>query len=84
MSLLHLSNQLYRCTTRRHGKVSASCPRYCKPILRDLHEFTAKLVQDKSLTQEERLARGRPARMNAHEQMIVLLTEDQKKKGRST
>lgn len=65
-------------------RAPATANRYCKPILKDLHEFTVKLVQDKSLTQEERLARGRPARMNAHEQMIVLLTEDQKKKGRST
>jgi Spy/CpxP family protein refolding chaperone len=51
-----------------------------RPILQNLHDFTAKVMADKSLTQEEKIAKVKPVRRKAHEQMMALLNDDQKKK----
>lgn len=51
-----------------------------KPILSDLHRATEKLMQDKSLSQEERLAKVRPERYKADEKMRARLSDEQKKK----
>jgi Spy/CpxP family protein refolding chaperone len=51
-----------------------------KPILQELHDGTLKLVQDKSLSREERLARVKPQRYKADKQMREILSDDQKKK----
>jgi Spy/CpxP family protein refolding chaperone len=51
-----------------------------KPILQELHDATLKLVQDKSLSREERLAKVRPQRYKADKQMREILSDDQKKK----
>jgi hypothetical protein len=50
------------------------------PILRDLHDATLKLMQDTTLSREERLALVRPQRYKANEQIHEILSEDQKKK----
>lgn len=51
-----------------------------KPILQQLHDDTQKIVDDKSLTREEQLARVRPLRYKAHDQMLEILNSEQKKK----
>ena len=50
------------------------------PILQKLHDTQQKLVQDKSLSREERLAKVRPQRYKADKQIREILTDDQKKK----
>jgi Spy/CpxP family protein refolding chaperone len=69
---LKMFAEKFDLTADQQGKI--------KPILQNLHEFTAKVMEDKALTHEEKIAKLKPARMKAHEQMIALLTEDQKKK----
>ncbi len=51
-----------------------------KAILQELHDATLKLVQDKSLSHEERLAKVRPQRYKADKQIREFLSDDQKKK----
>ena len=51
-----------------------------KPILQDLHDATLKLMQDASLSQEERLTRIRPVRYQTRDRMREVLNDDQKKK----
>jgi len=51
-----------------------------RPIVQALHDATEKLAQDKSLSHEERLAKVRPQRHKADEQIREILTDDQKKK----
>jgi Spy/CpxP family protein refolding chaperone len=51
-----------------------------KPILQDLHDATERLMQDKSLSREERLTKVRPERYKADERIRAALTEEQKKK----
>ena len=51
-----------------------------KPILQELHDATLKVVQDPSLSQEERLARVRPQRYKAHGQIQEILNDDQNRK----
>jgi Spy/CpxP family protein refolding chaperone len=50
------------------------------PILQKLHDTQRKLVQDKSLSREERLAKVRPQRYKADKQIREILTDDQKRK----
>ena len=51
-----------------------------KPILQELHDATQKIVQDKTLSHEERLAKVRPQRYKADKQIREFLSDDQKKK----
>lgn len=51
-----------------------------KPILQELHDATQKIVQDESLTHDERLTRVRPLRYEAHKKILEILNDDQKKK----
>ena len=51
-----------------------------RPILKELHDATEKLAQDKSLSHEERLAKVRPQRYEADKQIREILSDDQKKK----
>ncbi len=51
-----------------------------KPILRDLHDATERLMRDTSLSREERLAKVRPERNKADERIRADLNEEQKKK----
>ncbi len=51
-----------------------------RPILQDLHDATAKISQDLSLSREDRLARVRPLRHKAHDQIREILNDEQKKK----
>jgi Spy/CpxP family protein refolding chaperone len=50
------------------------------PILQKLHDTQQKLVEDKSLSREERLAKVRPERYKADKQIREILTDDQKRK----
>ena len=51
-----------------------------KPILQGVHDATVKISQDQSLSREERLARVRPIRYKAHDQIREILNDEQKKK----
>jgi Spy/CpxP family protein refolding chaperone len=51
-----------------------------KPILKDLREATEKVVRDKSLSREERLAKVRPERYKADERIRAVLNAEQTKK----
>jgi len=51
-----------------------------RPILKELHDATEKLAADKSLSHEERLAKVRPQRQEADEQIREVLSDYQKKK----
>jgi Spy/CpxP family protein refolding chaperone len=51
-----------------------------KPILQELHDTTVKLVQDQSLSHEERLSKVRDSRYAADNKIRILLNDDQKKK----
>lgn len=51
-----------------------------KPIMQELHDFTEKLMQDKNMSQEERLRNVRPRRYAADKSIRQVLNEDQKKK----
>jgi hypothetical protein len=50
------------------------------PIIKDLHDATLKLMEDKSLSQEERLNRIRPLRLNTDKKLREILNDEQKKK----
>jgi hypothetical protein len=50
------------------------------PIIKDLHDATLKLMEDKSLSQEERLNRIRPLRLNTDKKLREILDDEQKKK----
>ena len=50
------------------------------PIIKDLHDATLKLMEDKSLSQEERLDRIRPLRLDTDKKLREILNEEQKKK----
>jgi Spy/CpxP family protein refolding chaperone len=51
-----------------------------KPILQELHDTTVKLVQDQSISHEERLSKVRDSRYAADSKIRTLLNDDQKKK----
>lgn len=51
-----------------------------KPMLDDLHEATMKLVEDESLSREDRMTRVGNARRSADEKIRLLLNDDQKVK----
>jgi Spy/CpxP family protein refolding chaperone len=51
-----------------------------KPILQQLHDDTSKVLMDKSLSREERMAKARPSFYEADRKIRALLDEDQKKK----
>ena len=50
------------------------------PILQQLHDVTIKLMQDSSLSNEERLNRIRPERYKTRDEIRAVLNEDQKQK----
>jgi Spy/CpxP family protein refolding chaperone len=51
-----------------------------KPILREMHDGTQKLVQDESMTREERQDKVRACREKADKKIREILNDDQKKK----
>jgi|CZKD01.1.fsa_nt_gi Spy/CpxP family protein refolding chaperone len=51
-----------------------------KPILQELHDTTVKLVQDQSISRDERLSKVRDSRYAADNKIRTLLNDDQKKK----
>jgi Spy/CpxP family protein refolding chaperone len=51
-----------------------------KPILQELHDATQKLVQDESMSREERLDKVRACREKADKKIREILNDDQKKK----
>ena len=51
-----------------------------KPIMQGLHDYTVKLMQDESLSRDERLDKVRPARTEAGKKVREFLTDEQKKK----
>lgn len=51
-----------------------------RPILQEMHDNTGKIMDDSSLSQEEKLAQVKPVFMNADKQLRVFLTDEQKKK----
>lgn len=51
-----------------------------KPILRRLHEATEKIIEDQTLSRDERLAKVRPHRLLADQKIREILSAEQKKK----
>ena len=51
-----------------------------KPILKELHSYTVKLVQDENISREERLSKIRDSRYAADKKIRTILNDDQKKK----
>jgi Spy/CpxP family protein refolding chaperone len=51
-----------------------------KPILKELHDATQNLMQDESLSREERLDKVKPLREKADKKIREILSDDQKKK----
>lgn len=51
-----------------------------KPIMRDLHNFTQKVMQDAGMTREQQLAAVRPRRSQAATKIRKFLSEEQNKK----
>jgi hypothetical protein len=51
-----------------------------KPILQHLHDATENIIQDHTLSHEERLAKVRPERRMADKKMREILSDEQKKK----
>jgi hypothetical protein len=51
-----------------------------EPILRSLHDATLKLMQDKSLSEQERLNKVRPLRLDTDKKLREILNDEQKKK----
>jgi Spy/CpxP family protein refolding chaperone len=51
-----------------------------RPMLQELHDTTQKLVDDQSLSHEDRMAGVRTARMKADKDIRTVLTDDQKQK----
>ena len=51
-----------------------------KPILRELHDTTMKLVQDQSMSHDESFSKVMDARYAADKKIRTVLNDDQKKK----
>jgi Spy/CpxP family protein refolding chaperone len=51
-----------------------------KPILQKLHDATQKLMQDESMSREERLGHVRPWREKADKKIREILNDEQKKR----
>jgi len=51
-----------------------------RQILEGLHDATVKISQDHNLSREERLAKVRPIRYKAHDQILAILSDGQKKR----
>jgi hypothetical protein len=51
-----------------------------EPILRELYVETQRLLQDTSISQQERLDRVKPLRMQADKRLRAILSDDQRKK----
>jgi hypothetical protein len=51
-----------------------------KPILKELHDATQNLMQDESMSREERLGKVRACREKADKKIREILNDDQKKK----
>jgi len=51
-----------------------------KPILEGLHDATVKISLDQSLSRDQRLAKVRPLRYKAHDQLRAVLNDEQKTK----
>ena len=51
-----------------------------RPIMQELHDATQKLMQDESMSREERLGKVRPRRYAADKSIRGILNDDQKKK----
>lgn len=51
-----------------------------KPILEGLHDATVKISRDQNLSREDRLAKVRPIRYKAHDQIRAILNDAQKRK----
>ena len=51
-----------------------------KPILQEMQDFTQKLMQDESLSREDRMGKVRACREKADKKAREVLNDDQKKK----
>jgi hypothetical protein len=51
-----------------------------RPILQQLHDATENVMQDQSLSREQRLAKVRPQRQMADKKMRAILSDEQRKK----
>ena len=71
-SLLKVLNEKLDLTAGQQAKI--------KPILQHLHDITENLMQDDTLSHQERLAKVRPQRLMADTKLREILSDEQKKK----
>jgi Spy/CpxP family protein refolding chaperone len=69
---LKVLNEKLGLTAKQRAKV--------KPILQHLHDATENVMQDQTLSREQRLAKVRPQRQMADEKMRAILSDEQRKK----
>ena len=64
------------------GKLGLSAKQQSKvkPILQHLHDATENVMQNQTLSREQRLAKVRPQRQLADEKMRAILSDQQRKK----
>lgn len=51
-----------------------------KPILQELHDASAKVIQDENMSREQRLSKVRDSHYAADKRVRLILSDDQKKK----
>jgi len=69
---LQVLNQKLDLTAGQQAKI--------KPILQHLHDATEDVIQDPTLSHDQRLARVRPERLMADKKLRAILSDQQKKK----
>jgi len=64
------------------GKLDLTADQQAKitPILQELHDSTVKLVQDQSMSSDERMSKIREERIAADKKIRTVLTDEQKQK----
>ena len=69
---LKVLNEKLGLTAKQQAKV--------KPILQHLHDTTENIMQDQTLSREQRLAKVRPQRQMADGKLRAILSDQQRKK----
>jgi hypothetical protein len=68
-----------RILTEKLG-LTADQQKKAEPMIKELHDAMLKLMEDKSLTQQERLNRVRPLRLSTGKKLREILNDEQKEK----
>ena len=68
-----------RILTEKLG-LTSNQQRKAEPMIKELNDATLKLMEDKSLSQQERLDRVRPLRLSTVKKLREILNDEQKEK----